>query len=73
MDERTATRKARAINLRAIGALGVLLMARDKGFVTSLKPLLDDLRRAGFHMSDALYHQILHSAGEADDLPTSTL
>ena len=71
MDERAATRKARTISLRAIGTLGVLLMARDKGLVTSLKPLLDDLRRAGFRMSDALYHQVLHSAGEANDLPAS--
>jgi predicted nucleic acid-binding protein len=73
MDERTATRKARAISLQTVGTLGVLLMAKDKGLVTSLKLLLDDLRHAGFHMSDTLYYQILHSAGEAGDGPASDL
>jgi predicted nucleic acid-binding protein len=29
--------------------------------------LLDDLRRAGFRMSNDLYHQVLDSAGEAEE------
>jgi len=40
-------------------------MAKDKGLVAALKPLLDNLRRAGFRMSDDLYVQVLDSAGEA--------
>ena len=46
IDERAATRKARGVGLQAIGTLGVLLMAKDKGLVAVLKPLLDNLRRA---------------------------
>lgn len=68
IDERAATRKARAVGLRAVGTLGVLLIAKDQGLITSLQSLLNDLRSAGFHMSDILYHQILHSAGEVDDI-----
>ena len=65
IDERAAKRKARAIGLQAIGTLGVLLMAKNKVLVVDLKPLLDNLRRAGFRMSDDLYHQVLASAGDA--------
>ena len=72
LDERAATRKTRAVGLQAIGTLGVLLMAKNQGLVASLKPLLDDLHNAGFHMSDTLYRQILYSAGETDDTSGST-
>jgi predicted nucleic acid-binding protein len=65
IDERAATRKARGIGLQTIGTLGVLLMAKEKGLVTNLTPLLDQLHRAGFRMSDDLYRQVLDSAGEA--------
>jgi predicted nucleic acid-binding protein len=67
IDERAARRKARGIGLQTVGTLGVLLMAKDKGLVAGLKPLLDDLRRAGFRMSDDLYRQVHGSAGEAGD------
>ena len=64
IDERAATRKARGVGLQTIGTLGVLLMAKDKGLMAVLKPLLDNLRRAGFRMSDDLYDKVLDSAGE---------
>jgi len=72
IDERAARRKARGIGLQTVGTLGVLLMAKDKGLVAGLKPLLDDLRRAGFRMSDDLYRQVLGSAGEAGDFSLHT-
>lgn len=64
IDDRAARRKAQGIGLRTVGTLGLLLMAKDKGLATDLKPLLDSLIRAGFRMSDDLYHQVLESAGE---------
>jgi len=67
IDERTARRKAHAIGLPTIGTLGVLLMAKEKGLITAITPLLNELRRAGFRMSDTLYHQLRESAGESGD------
>lgn len=67
IDERAATRRARSIGLQAIGTLGVLLLAKRQGLISALRPLLNDLRTAGFHMSDLLYQQVLASAGEAKD------
>jgi predicted nucleic acid-binding protein len=64
IDERAATRKARAIGLQTIGTLGVLLMAKNSGLLKSVKPSLDDLRRTGFHMSETLYRQVIKSAAD---------
>jgi predicted nucleic acid-binding protein len=64
IDDRSARRRASAIELTAIGTLGVLLLAKNEELIPVLKPLLGDLRRAGFHMSDELYDQVLDSADE---------
>lgn len=64
LDERAARRKAIALDLPIIGTLGVLLMAKQQILIPVLKPLLDSLIHAGFHMSDELYEYVLHSAGE---------
>jgi len=64
IDERAARRKTNTLELTAIGTLGVLLMAKNKGLLQVLKPLLDDLHRTGFYMSDELYQIVLRSAGE---------
>jgi uncharacterized protein len=64
LDERAATRKARSIGLQTIGTLGVLLMAKTRKMISDVETPLDDLRRTGFYMSEALYHQILESANE---------
>lgn len=64
VDERAARRKASALALSVIGTLGILLLAKKKALIPEIKPHLDDLRRAGFRMSDELYDQVLQSANE---------
>ncbi len=66
IDDRSARRRADAIELSTIGTLGVLLLAKNEGLIPVLEPLLGDLRRAGFHMSEELYDQVLDSAGEKE-------
>jgi len=71
MDERAATRKARALGLRVIGTLGVLLLGKRAEHLSAIKPLLDGLRENDFRMSDTLYDQVLRDAGESDDTALS--
>ena len=66
LDERAATRTARALGLTAIGTLGVLLAATQTGQVDAIKPLMEQLRKVDFYMSTDLYHEWLKTAGEAD-------
>ena len=56
LDDRSAKRRASAIELTTIGTLGVLLLAKNEELIPVLEPLLGDLRRAGFHMSRVFYN-----------------
>lgn len=65
IDERLGRAFAESMGLRCTGLLGVLLVAKQKGLIDSVKPYLDALRQqAGFWISDALYMQVLEDAGE---------
>lgn len=50
--------------LQTTGTLGLLLIAKDRGLISQVRPVLDELRRTNFHMSEALYREVLASANE---------
>jgi predicted nucleic acid-binding protein len=64
----TAWAKGRTIaarnGVRTVGTIGILLWAKQRGFLAGLKPSLDTLMNTGFRVSDVLYRQILERAGE---------
>ncbi|MSS71872.1 MAG: DUF3368 domain-containing protein [Candidatus Latescibacteria bacterium] len=65
LDERRGRMIASRLELRFIGLLGVLLEAKDKGYISAVKPILDDLIvKAGFWVSQQLYARVLQVAGE---------
>lgn len=65
IDERRGRLVAQRLGLPVMGLLGVLLLARKKGLIESIRLSMDDLRRlAGFWISDGLYRQVLKNAGE---------
>jgi uncharacterized protein len=65
IDERLGRREANQRGLSIIGLLGVLLVAKRRGLVGSIRPLIDDLMtQAGFRVSGQLYTEILIAAGE---------
>ena len=45
--------------------MGVILLAKERGLISAIKPLLDKLRRTPFRMTEELYQKMLHMAGEA--------
>lgn len=63
LDDNLARSAAKNTGLKVAGTLGVLLHARTKGLINELKPLLDNLRSAGFHMGDE-YYEVLEEVGE---------
>jgi predicted nucleic acid-binding protein len=65
LDDGQARRKARLIGLEKTGTLGILLMAREAGLILAVGPILDELRRTDFRMSDRVYQAVLAQAGEA--------
>lgn len=65
LDERRARKVASRFGLRFIGLLGMLVEAKQKGFIISLKPVLNDLIvKAGFRISGQLYTRVLQEVGE---------
>ena len=65
MDERLGRETAHHLGVRQMGLIGVLIGAKRKGIIETIKPVLDALRDiAGFHVSDNLYQRVLHDQGE---------
>ncbi len=64
LDDEEARNTARAEGLRVVGLLAFLILAKDRGMISHVRPLLDALRRQGFFIGDDLYHHILRQTGE---------
>jgi uncharacterized protein len=65
IDERLGRQLAKAYHLPIMGLLGVLKIAKEKGLILQIKPLLDQLINiAGFRISKELYMEVLETEGE---------
>jgi predicted nucleic acid-binding protein len=47
-----------------MGLMGVLLMAKRYGFLKSIKPLIEELKKKKFRVAEDIVAEILKSAGE---------
>jgi predicted nucleic acid-binding protein len=65
VDEKKGRKTAVENGIKVIGSLGVLIMAKRKGMLQSIKPSLDVLRQSSTRISEFLYEQALKIAGEA--------
>ena len=65
IDERKGRRVAQREGVAVIGLLGVLLEAKRRGIIPSLRETVGRLQTtAGFRISDALRERLLSEAGE---------
>ncbi len=65
IDERRVRMIAARLNLHYTGILGVLVEAKSQGFISTVKPLLDDLiNKAGFWVAEPLYKSVLRLVNE---------
>jgi len=65
LDEKEGRHAAQRLGLKMVGVVGILLEAKKKGFVDSVRPHLDALRQvAGFYLKESLYRYVLNLAGE---------
>jgi hypothetical protein len=56
---------ASRLGLKFTGVLGILLVAKQRGLISAVTPVIDDLiAEAGFRVSAQLYAKILQSARE---------
>ncbi|GCL43286.1 DUF3368 domain-containing protein [Dolichospermum planctonicum] len=66
IDERAARKVAMAQKLPLIGTVGILLLAKRRGLLDSVKDVLDEMQEQGMRISDRLYVQVLTLAQEKD-------
>jgi uncharacterized protein len=64
IDELNGRRAATALGLNIIGTIGILMAAKKKKILKTIKQHLDDLRTNGFWISEKIYLEALKLANE---------
>ena len=64
LDDNAAKKTAKYLGLTVTGTLGVLIKAKRLGIIESVRPLLAELRKNGFYVSDSVEQMVLQQAGE---------
>jgi predicted nucleic acid-binding protein len=65
IDESKGRAIAARLGLTHIGLLGVLVLAKQRGIIVAVKPILDDLiAKAGFWIGGDLYQRVLQAVSE---------
>ncbi len=64
VDETKGRKIARELGLRITGSLGVLVTAKNLGYLQSIKSILKKIEQTNFRISKTLIHKILQTANE---------
>ena len=64
LDDRQGRLVSRVKGLPVTGTVGVLIEAKEKGIIHSLRPEMDRLIESGMWISEVFYHRILKEYGE---------
>lgn len=64
IDDNKGRREAKQLGLNFTGTLGVLIAAKNKGHIKSLKNLIDDIKKTDFRIRDSLLKDAIRRAKE---------
>jgi predicted nucleic acid-binding protein len=64
MDDAKARKHAKLLNVEVIGTLGLLKLAKNRGLISSVKEVIDDVLAKGYYIEDSLIKKILKEANE---------
>ncbi len=64
LDDKDARKIARGFGLKVTGTIGVLMLAKRRGLIKEVKPLIEELIREGFRISNDLLKAILKEMNE---------
>jgi predicted nucleic acid-binding protein len=64
LDDQKARRLAAELNLKYTGTIALLVEAKLKGYIISVRPIINKIRKTNFHLTPQLEKKILKSAGE---------
>ena len=64
LDDYKARRLAKNLNIDYIGTIGIILLAKQKGIINAIKPILEKIKETNFHISADLELHALIQAKE---------
>lgn len=64
VDDLQARKVAQRLGLQITGTVGILITAKRRGIIDSVKQVIDSLESVGFYVSEALKAQALKISGE---------
>jgi len=64
VDDRDARDLAKKLGLQVMGTLGVLALAKYRGLIQEVKPIIDELVESGFWISSRILKEFLRELGE---------
>jgi predicted nucleic acid-binding protein len=64
LDDQKARKLAAELKLKYTGTIALLVEAKLKGYIKSVHPILNKIRKTNFHLTPELEKKILKSAGE---------
>jgi predicted nucleic acid-binding protein len=64
IDDREARRCATALHCRHTGTLGIIVLAKRRGIIPSIRGYIERLKEAGLWLSDELVEQVCRMSGE---------
>jgi predicted nucleic acid-binding protein len=64
IDDLAARRLAQSLKITIIGSLGLLVRAKERGLISSVRPLMEAMQSEEFRISDSVFAGILAAAGE---------
>jgi len=64
LDDYKARKIADQLGLHFTGTIGVIIKAKLRGIIPSIKPLLEKIKKTNFRLSEAIEYEALKEAGE---------
>ena len=64
LDDQLARRTAKFLGLTITGTLGVIIKAKEKGYISSVKPIMDKLIQNGLYVDPKVQAEVLKLAKE---------
>jgi len=64
LDEKRARKTARRAGFKVMGALGILVISKNKGFISSVKPFIEELNKQRLRLNEKVIKRTLKEARE---------
>ncbi len=52
-------------DIKVIGSLGILIKAKENGYISEIKPLLEKIKKSGIYLTDYIINQVLEICNES--------